>query len=118
MEQARRNQMLQDPPSGFTSFNDLFAVLTHAIANPLNNISVAVQLMDQSLHDRHDRIDEPISELLRLPTEEINRLTLLLENFRSFQPHESITAGCIGGTPTRPTVQLRASADSSLAINV
>jgi signal transduction histidine kinase len=59
--------------------------LRHDNATPINNNSAAVQLLEQYLHEKDDRIDEPMSELLRLLKEEINRLTLLLDNFRSLK---------------------------------
>jgi two-component system, NtrC family, sensor histidine kinase HydH len=85
MEEARLKQVPQDPACSFLSFDELSAVLGHEIANPLNNISAAVQLLEHYLHEKDDRVDEPMCELLRLITEEINRLTLLLENFRSLK---------------------------------
>jgi len=84
MEEARQRQMPESPGCGFLSFDDLPAVLGHEIANPLNNISAAVQLVGETLHAQHDPGNESTCELLRLVTEEINRLTLLLDNFRSF----------------------------------
>jgi signal transduction histidine kinase len=82
MEEGSRKSLLHEPAG---RIDDLFAVLTHEIANPLNNISAAVQLMDEYLHDSENRVNEAFSELLRLLTEEVKRLTLLLEDFRSLQ---------------------------------
>jgi signal transduction histidine kinase len=84
MEEALQRQMPETPGCGLLSFDDLSAVLGHEMANPLNNISAAVQLLGEKLHAKHDPADEFTCELLRLVTEEINRLTLLLDNFRSF----------------------------------
>ena len=80
MEDARQKGP-QDAPRGFLTFDDLSAVLAHEIANPLSNISAAVHLLEQYLCEQH--LNDATSELLRLTKEEIDRLTLLLDNFRS-----------------------------------
>ena len=81
MEDARRKKVPQDAPRGFFTFDDLSAALAHEIANPLGNISAAVQLLEEHLCEQ--RLNEATSDLLRLTKEEIDRLTLLLDNFRS-----------------------------------
>jgi len=82
MEEVPRKPSLHE---SFGCADDLFAVLAHEIANPLNNISAAVQLLQQRWHDKEDRVDEASSELLQLLGEEIKRLSRLLEDFRSLQ---------------------------------
>ena len=72
-----------NPPDGLPSFHDLSAVMAHEIANPLHNIAAAIQLLEEHLIAKERLVDEATTDLLRLVTEEISRLVLLLDNFRS-----------------------------------
>ena len=83
MENERQKHMLRGPVSGALPADKLFAVLAHEIANPLDNVSAGVRLLDQSLHETYGPMGEPIDKLLRLVTDEINHLTVLLINFRA-----------------------------------
>ena len=76
MEDSRPKENLQDPGELLCS------VFVHEIANSLHSISAVASFMEQHLY-KTDHIDKPTGESLRLVTEEIKRLTLLLEDFRS-----------------------------------
>ena len=65
-----------------TSGELLSSVFAHEIANSLHGISALVCSMELHFH-KTGHVDKPTGELLRLITEEIARLTLLLEDFRS-----------------------------------
>lgn len=60
----------------------LFSVFTHEIANSLQDICSLVTVMQQHLH-QNGRVDPPVGDALRLVSEEVKRLALLLEEFRS-----------------------------------
>ena len=58
----------------------LSSMFAHEIANSLHGLSALVCSMERHFHKTGD-VDKSTGELLRLITEEINRLTLLLEDF-------------------------------------
>lgn len=76
MEEARRKE--DSPDRG----DLLCSVFAHEIANSLHSISAVANFMEQHLYET-GHVDEPTGESLRIVTEEIKRLTLLLEDFRS-----------------------------------
>ena len=61
----------------------LSALLVHEIANPINNISAALYLMEEYFIEKEQPVGEPVGGLLKLLREEIRRVTLLLSSFRS-----------------------------------
>jgi signal transduction histidine kinase len=60
------------------------SVFAHEVANSLHAISAVASSMQRHLYET-GRVDKATGELLRLVTQEIDRMTLLLKNFRSFQ---------------------------------
>jgi len=78
MEEALRKENSQDPAELLCS------VFTHEMANSLHNLSSVITVMQQRLH-QNGHVDQPTGDSLRLLTEEINRLVLLLQDFRSSQ---------------------------------
>ena len=70
------------------SFEDISAILGHEISNPLNSISAAVQLLERILSAEGEPANERKSALVRLISDEIRRLALLVENFRSLKLFE------------------------------
>ena len=80
-----KTKLLPESGSEFFSGGDLGAVLAHEIATPLSAISAAIQLIEQHLYEKESHVDQTIVDLLRLVAEEINRLTLLLDEFRSLR---------------------------------
>ena len=57
-------------------------MLTHEFANSLHDLSSVVNVLQQSLH-QNSQTERLLEDSLRLVSEEINRLVLLLEDFRS-----------------------------------
>lgn len=60
------------------------SVFAHEIGNSLHGISAVASCMERHLYET-GRVDKATGELLRLVTQEIDRMTLLLEDFRSCQ---------------------------------
>ena len=60
------------------------SVFAHEVANSLHAISAVASSMQRHLYET-GRVDKATGELLRLVTQEIDRMTLLLKDFRSFQ---------------------------------
>lgn len=60
------------------------SVFAHEIGNSLHGISAVTDCMERHLY-QIGHADKATGELLRLVTQEIDRMTLLLEDFRSFQ---------------------------------
>jgi signal transduction histidine kinase len=84
-ETLEKTKPLPESGGEFFSAADLSAVLAHEIANPLNAISAAVHLIEQYFYEKEGPVDQTIVDLLRLVAGEINRLTLLLNEFRSLR---------------------------------
>ena len=78
MEQALRKENSQGPAELLGS------VFTHEMANSLHNLWSVITVMQQRLQ-QNGHVDQPTGDSLRLLTEEINRLVLLLQDFRSSQ---------------------------------
>lgn len=76
MEDPLRKEKWQDPGKL------LHSMFTHEMANSLQNLWSVITVMQQRLH-QNGHADQPTSDLLRILTEEINRLVLLLQDFRS-----------------------------------
>lgn len=63
------------------------AVFAHEVANPLNAISTSLQIVEQELIEENSG-SEVLREMVASATVEIDRLTSLLSDFRSFaRPH-------------------------------
>ena len=88
MIEMREKASPEHPAEQISSFEDLSAILGHEIANPLNSISVAVQLLERILSAQGEPANERKSTLVRLISDEIRRLALLVENFRSLKLFE------------------------------
>lgn len=76
MEEPLRKENSQHPGELLCS------VFTHEMANSLHNLWSVITVMQQRLH-QNGHFDQPTGDSLRLLTEEINRLVLLLQDFRS-----------------------------------
>jgi two-component system sensor histidine kinase HydH len=85
MEEALRKPVIQEPACGFLSFDDQVAILGQGVADRLDNISATVRSLGRYSYEREIRIDETINGLLRPLIEEIHRVSLLLDNFRSLE---------------------------------
>ncbi|MGH7845819.1 MAG: PAS domain S-box protein [Candidatus Binatia bacterium] len=59
------------------------AVFAHEIGNPLNGISVSLQMLHRQISAKKDSRSSPLDTVLRNVFKEINRITLLLNDFRS-----------------------------------
>jgi signal transduction histidine kinase len=76
MEESRQKECSRNP-------GDLLcSVFVHEVANSLQIISAVVDSMEQDFY-KDGRGDKTTGESLRLVTEEIDRLSLLLKDFRS-----------------------------------
>ena len=78
MEEALRKENSQDPAELLCS------VFTHEMANSLHNLLSVITVMQQRVH-QNGHVDQPTDDSLRLLTEEINRLVVLLQDFRASQ---------------------------------
>ena len=85
MEKPLEKQVLRKPACGFLSFDDQVAILGHGVADRLDHVSATVRSLGRYSYDREIRIDEALDGLLRPLTEEIHRVALLLDNFRSLE---------------------------------
>jgi signal transduction histidine kinase len=76
MEQTACKENSQDPGELLCS------VLTHEMANSLHDICSVINVVQEHMH-RNGHVDQPTDASLRLVTDEINRLVLMLQDFRS-----------------------------------
>lgn len=76
MEQALRKEHTHDPGELLCS------MFTHEMANSLHNLWSVITVIQQRLH-QNGHVEQPTSDSLKIVIEEINRLVLLLEDFRS-----------------------------------
>jgi signal transduction histidine kinase len=65
------------------------AVFAHEIANPLNAVSTCMQIL-QTESERHDDRNSVVQEMIESAAIEIERLTRLLNDFRSFARPQTI----------------------------
>jgi len=66
------------------SLNTLAAGLVHEIKNPLNAISINLQLLDEDLQNRNSVKDSKMSQRIRLLQKEVSRLDSILSDFLRF----------------------------------
>ncbi len=64
--------------------NTLAAGLVHEIKNPLNAISINLQLLDEDLQERDSERDTKMSSRVRLLQKEVSRLDSILSDFLRF----------------------------------
>lgn len=76
MDHSFREEYPQDPAELLCS------VFTHEVANSLHLICSLLGVMGECLK-KNGHVDQPVGNSLRLMTQEMNRLVLLLEDFRS-----------------------------------
>ena len=61
----------------------------HELGNPLNGMSLTIQLLEQRLRKQLSTLDEPVSSTLTRLKTEISRLNSLLQDFRSLSRKET-----------------------------
>ena len=66
------------------SLNTLAAGLVHEIKNPLNAISINLQLLNEDLQNRNSEKDSKMSRRVRLLQKEVSRLDSILSDFLRF----------------------------------
>jgi two-component system, cell cycle sensor histidine kinase and response regulator CckA len=64
------------------------AKIGHELANPLNGMSLTIQLLEQRLSKRSSLIDAQITSTVNRLKNEVSRLSTLLEQFRSLSRRE------------------------------
>ena len=64
--------------------NTLAAGLVHEIKNPLNAISINLQLLDEDLQDLNSERDKKMSSRVQLLQKEVSRLDSILSDFLRF----------------------------------
>lgn len=64
------------------------AKIGHELANPLNGMSLTIQLLEQRLHKNSNLLDTQISSTVNRLKNEVSRLRKLLEQFRSLSRRE------------------------------
>ena len=65
------------------------AVFAHEIGNPLNGISTSLQLVSE-LMKKSDHADPPVGETIDMAQQELQRLTTLLTDYRSFAKPQKV----------------------------
>ena len=81
--------------SGLDSLNTLAAGLVHEIKNPLNAISINLQLLNEDLQNSNIEKDSKMSRRVRLLQNEVNRLDSILSDFLRFaKRHELHLEAC------------------------
>lgn len=77
------------------SLNTLAAGLVHEIKNPLNAISINLQLLNEDLQNRDSEKDSKMSRRVRLLQKEVSRLDSILSDFLRFaKRHELHIEAC------------------------
>lgn len=77
------------------SLNMLAAGLVHEIKNPLNAISINLQLLNEDLQNRDSEKDSKMSRRVRLLQKEVSRLDSILSDFLRFaKRHELHIEAC------------------------
>lgn len=77
------------------SLNTLAAGLVHEIKNPLNAISINLQLLNEDLQNRDSEKDSKMSRRVRLLQKEVSRLDSILSDFLRFaKKHELHIEAC------------------------
>lgn len=77
------------------SLNTLAAGLVHEIKNPLNAISINLQLLNEDLQNRNSEKDSKMSRRVRLLQKEVSRLDSILSDFLRFaKRHELHIEAC------------------------
>jgi len=66
------------------------AKLAHEIGNPLNSMSIALQLLQRRLRPYEELLDDKVYGSVRAFEEQIRRLTNLLQEFRSLSRRQSV----------------------------
>ena len=64
------------------------AKIGHELANPLNGMSLTIQLLEQRLNKRSNLIDAQITSTVNRLKNEVSRLSTLLEQFRTLSRRE------------------------------
>jgi signal transduction histidine kinase len=77
------------------------AVFAHEIANPLNAVSTCMQIL-QTENERHSDGNSVVQEMIESASTEIERLTRLLNDFRSFARPQAID---FRPTPIRKVIE-------------
>jgi signal transduction histidine kinase len=68
----------------------------HELGNPLNGMSLTIQLLEQRLRKQADALDQQVSATLTRLKSEISRLNTLLQDFRSLSRKENYNFQTIG----------------------
>ena len=64
------------------------AKIGHELANPLNGMSLTIQLLEQRLNKQSNLVDTQITSTVNRLKNEVSRLSTLLEQFRSLSRRE------------------------------
>lgn len=64
------------------------AMFAHEVGNPLNGMSMTIQLLERRLARRGDQIDETVTTAIKRLKDEISRLSHLLQDFSSLSRRE------------------------------
>jgi two-component system sensor kinase FixL len=81
-QQAVENERL-------ATIGSMAAKFGHELGNPLNGMSLTIQLLEQRLRKQSESVDEQVAATLTRLKSEIARLNFLLQDFRSLSRKES-----------------------------
>jgi two-component system, LuxR family, sensor kinase FixL len=81
-ERKQAERMLQEKER-LATLGTTAAVFAHEIGNPLNGISTSLQIV-KSILEAADKIDPVLQETLEIAFQEVQRLTTLLSDYRTF----------------------------------
>ncbi len=97
----------------------LAAGVAHEIGNPLNALTIHLQLLEREIRDLSDPVRDDMIELLRVASVEVNRLDTIINNFlRAIRPTTPQTAPLSLEELLRETLTLLQSAIEDRRIQV